>query len=241
MSRSMSAYSCWLSFSILRLDASISGEDLAVHDRHHGVVLLGGVDVQAALRGETFDFLKDGLLPGVETRLKRGELLEVHLGFEGLGDLFFQVVDDPLDFLGEGGPAAGRQGDGVRAEIILEVVHQAPVVRHRPGLGVARGQIPDDGGFSGALRAGDKNIVAGAVHGQAEFDGLNGPLLADHNIQGGQLRGVFELEDGRVAGQTQFAWFELQGMGHGAFLLYLMSIRKRRLSAQVNFIRIPAG
>ena len=68
----------------------VGGKNLSVDDRHHRVVLLRGVDVKAALCRNAFDFLEDGVLPGGEPGLDRGEFLEVRLVLESLGDLFFQ-------------------------------------------------------------------------------------------------------------------------------------------------------
>ena len=65
--------------------------------------------MQAALGGEAFDLLENGLLAVVETGFDGGQLFQIGLRLEGLGDFLFQIVDEPTDLLGEGRPAAGRQ------------------------------------------------------------------------------------------------------------------------------------
>ena len=182
--------------------------------------------MQTALGGEAFDLLENGLLPGVETGFDGRQLFQIGLRLEGLGDFLFQIVDEPADLLGEGRPAAGRQRNGPRPEFVAEVVHETPVVRHRLGFREARGEVPDDGGFAGALGPRDEDVVAGAAHVQPEFDGLHRALLADHPIQGGQFRRVLKCELGGVADAAELGRRQFQAFGHRRLLLF-----KKRVSS----------
>ena len=61
----------------------------------------------------------------------------------------------------------------------------------------------NDGGFAGAFRTGDEDVVSGAFHLQPEGDGPYRPFLADHLVQRFDVGGGFEIEHGRVAQTAQ--------------------------------------
>ena len=67
--------------------------------------------------------------------------------------------------------------------------------------------ILDDGRFTGSLEAGDKNIVAGALHVEAEIDRLHGAFLTDNGVERRHLGSVVKAKDFRVT-----SLFQLVGM-----------------------------
>ena len=72
-----------------------------------------------------------------------------------------------------------------------------------------------NGGFAGAFRAGDENMIPGAFHFQAEGDRPDGPFLADYLVQGFDVGGGFKIEYGRVAQTAQIGEGHFVLNGHG--------------------------
>ena len=65
-----------------------------------------------------------------------------------------------------------------------------------------------DGRFTGPLDSGYEDVVARAVHIEAEFDGLYRAGLTDDIIQRANGRGVFKLKHFRVKLVSEIGWLE---------------------------------
>ena len=131
------------------------------------------------------------------------DLLTKRIRLELFGQADFKVADQPVEAFGKAGGMAGLHRQGPGTIFILEIVDHAPVRRRGQGFGRLMDDLLHDGGFAGAFRTGDEDVVSGAFHLQPEGDGPHRPLLADHLVQRFDVGGGFKIEHGRVAQTAQ--------------------------------------
>jgi hypothetical protein len=140
--------------------------------------------------------------------------LEV-FALEGRRDGGLGVGDDLLDVLAQLAAATRRQCQGPRLPRILEVVHVAPVRRHRQ-LSRLLFQVPQRKQMTaGTGRSQHEHVVAVDIDFGGELNGFKRPLLTGNLAEFLEFRGGREAQSCRIAraeqcvGRERFAWLDI--------------------------------
>ena len=137
----------------------------------------------------------------------------VHEGFpavgvvfalEHLGDLHLQVGDELFHIRLQEPAFAGGQAQALGLLRVLEIV-DIDIIRRR---GLSGGQLlhvgHDGFGLPGPGRPGHEDVVFQVLHPQAEFQGVDGPVLGhDLFLQGADVQGGFESQSVGVTDGAQ--------------------------------------
>jgi hypothetical protein len=76
---------------------------------------------------------------------------------------------------------------------IVKIIDIEPVRRFLLSEGDLAQQVVDDRRPAGAPEAGDEEVIGRIVHGQAEVDGADRPVLSDHRIERLDILGGFKF------------------------------------------------
>jgi len=193
------------------------GHGLVVDDRHQLGALDGAVlDLDQREAAFVHLFLKAAdqlFLAGVGALHQPVQLLLELVALEDLRHVLQAVFHQPAHLLFQQLAVAGRQVEAARGIGVAEVVDVAQVVRDPAGA-VDLGQQRLDGGhLAGARQTGDEDVVADALHLQAQPDGPERPFLADDGGAGGLVLGGVPRELVAVEPETE-------GVGTDAQLIF---------------------
>ncbi len=174
-------------------------------------------DPQAGLFGMLLHCLERLLLLFLGRLLDRLPAGRIVLALESGRDRGARLPNEPVDVVAEPPAPACRELQHPGLTGLVEVVDVAPVRRGRLARGLGPQELTEKAVTSGPGRPEDEEVEALDLDSGPEFDRLDRSGLAQHSIEGLQVRGRLEGEGARVTRTVQLVRGERFGNLHGLF------------------------